>query len=453
MSSSSSIRVGRVQKGLLGAVAAMALGLAAGGGGSDEPDARVGYPDGGGGPTPDAAVPSTHSGTFSVTDVTALAGDGTTAIAKGGSISISFTPNGTALPGCSGNGAAPCQLGTNPPIGTCFTRILPLNAATPATVDVGPITIGLASRTAGADAAGDTTTTPAFPVCGIRGGQYACISVEGTGGTATPTGGGAGTFSGYTIGDAGTDNNTADVGRTLVAITNNVLNSLPITGVAAGSFTVVTGTLAVALPVNVWRVVHGGGPTPAQTQFLNESDRLSISFPGAAGGATSPFGPRTATPVVVPVGDTFTLSDNTKAIFAKMDDRSEIGAQTAPFTLGCRDVVSPVPGPGDCGSTGVGGVANASGTLVVLEATTGTERIVTQCSALGVEQVTVIATHWDLIKNRANTLTSMQITLFRPGLTQVTETAPRAPNLTNYLAGHGFVGSYKGSTGPTALND
>ena len=184
---SSSISFGRTHKGLLGAVAAMALGLVGCGGGSDEPDARIP-----GNVTPDAGMtaqdPATHGGTVSITDLTALDNDGN-AIARGGSITLSFTPLGSTLATCSATQGAPCQLGTTP-IGSCLTRITPADADPVPTADVGTITItaSTAAATSDSGSADDSplnewNATPEFPVCSIRGGQYVCISVEGIGAT------------------------------------------------------------------------------------------------------------------------------------------------------------------------------------------------------------------------------------------------------------------------------
>jgi hypothetical protein len=433
---SSSIWSGRTHKALVGAVAAMAFGLVGCGGGSDEPDARIP-----GTSMRDAAVPqpaATHSGTVSVTDLTALDSDGN-AVAKGGSITLSFTPIST-LQQCSATQGAPCQLGTTP-VASCLTRITPIAAQAVATADVGTITITASEASATTDSGSGTgdevdewNPTPAFPLCSIRGGQYQCISLEGTGGTVQPLGTGKATFEDFTIGDAGPSNVVTDddITRTLAASANNVLLSLPIVGASAGSLTVVSGTLAAPFNAQVWRVIHGGGPVPlalpgdpfptedvTSFQFLNDSDKIKVKFPGAASG---PFG---AQDKDIEVGDVFTLTTESLDLIKLLDSNSEIEGITE-FTLGCDE----------CGAEG-----NAAGTLIVLDATTATERIVTQCSAVGQDEATIAAAHWAEVTKRAEDLaiTSMQVTVFRPGLSTSEEKPPRAKNGVNYLAGHGFV--------------
>jgi hypothetical protein len=447
---SSSKFFGRAAKGLLGAACAVALGLAGCGGGSEEPDARIGLPDGGG-LTPDGPLAPTHSGTVSITDVTAVDGAGAP-LAKGGSINISFTALGAALPACTGSGTVPCQIGTNPPIGTCFTRLIPKNASSP-TVDVGPITITAAiapnGGTSDSGSIENTAATAPFPTCVIRDNQYMCISLEGTGGTFGPGPfAGAFEFTGYTQGDAGANPpvppaNAADRGRSLLANVNGTLATLPILSHSVAGTMVVFSTVNInAASAGIWRVVHGGGPVPIAAsapdpfiQFLRDSDRVTISFPGTT---TGPFGGRMgANAVTVPVGDTFTLSPNTTAFMgATLSTKATIMGKTGDFTLGCQDTAN---GPGDCGST-TPASANAAGTLAVIEATTtNNERIVTQCSALGGGLVNILGTHWEFTRSRHATLDNIRVTVFRPGLEQRTEAAPRAPNLTNYLVGHGFV--------------
>lgn len=281
-----------------------------------------------------------------------------------------------------------------------------LSAPPPTQVSVGDIQL-TSQAGMGPDAGFAEPPTATIPLCRFRSNSYICFTQEGTAGSLT-----AGGFS-----DAQGAFTANDVGRWLVVFSGANRLQFPITGFTGATTISVQG--GATLTADSWYVMIGGGPTPAATPFLNQADDLLMSYTGSAGVFATAALRRTA------IGDDFSLTTATKAIVRDLDNQTDIGNLVAPIVIGCDG----------CGAGTPAGLTF----FVQLEAAAATERIVTQCLALGVFTVSIPDASWTIIRSRAASLTRFRLLVFRAGIVQTVNPAPDPPNIVNLLAGHGYL--------------
>ncbi len=374
----------------------------------------------GGGPN---ASPG-FEGVLMFADFTQLDTMGNT-VGTGGLIDIHFGER-TGYPACTGTGTLSCQIG-QPTIDPCVTVLQPANLATP-TINVGNVTITRAPDPTPADAGVGVVDAPTvntvIPTCNANFSTYECWSAAGTGGTlamtATP---GVFNFTGFS---------------TSIGSLNDVVAGQLFVGPAAASTVIGWVLSATSTSISVlvtsgsatsliqWRVLVGQGPAPVLlgSAMMSDRDQLLISYAGGSTPDGGTFGQQTNRPL--PIGDAFTLTAASQAFLTSVDDRSDIAGTALSLTFGCAA----------CGASGTNA---ASGTLLLLEATTATERLTTYCYAPGTS-VTLPQAHWDLYRARSATLTSTSASVVRGHVAGDSPPSPGQP--VRFFAGHGYTSRY-----------
>lgn len=293
-------------------------------GGDDAPDANPDDPDA------EPAV-TTHTATISILDVrvnTAVGAVGD-ALGSGGQVVASVTPAEGDVPGvvdavgqifdnrdATGVGCA------------AFVWDLTASQLPPVTENHGTVTI--------------TGSAATIPPCNFVGSDYACVATSGAGGatsaiTPDPDLDGAGgnpavtTLSTITV--VGASFSAADVGRYIkISGATHYRNNgaFPIVGFSATPApTLIYGNPPAAAQVDLtgvtYAVVAGAGPVPTGTDFLADTDSVTVALDAPNG---DPFEDFTTDPAVG-VGDNFSLTPTSSTLI------HSIPVDGTTFTLGC----------------------------------------------------------------------------------------------------------------------